>query len=101
MAFNEKNLLAPIWQRTANNVLSTDIQTPEESQLIINNEERPIDENQFEEIDHSNNVFLIVDPLVKGSNENKQEQYLIILDNNQSMPDKSKLMLAITSKRKK
>ncbi|CAF3436188.1 unnamed protein product [Rotaria sp. Silwood1] len=114
LAFNENNLLVPIWQRTATNVLSSDLQLQiNEFQSIENNENLSNDNNQFKEIfreklDNSNNVYFIFDPLLKESNcmfkifetlnENKQEQYLIILDNKQSMENKSKLILAITSK---
>ncbi|CAF3518188.1 unnamed protein product [Rotaria sp. Silwood1] len=113
LAFNENNLLVPIWQRTATNVLSSDLQLPiNEFQSIENNENLSNDNNQFKEIfreklDNSNNVYFIFDPLLKESNcmfkifetlnENKQEQYLIILDNKQSMENKSKLILAITT----
>lgn len=110
MAFEDNNLLAPIWQRTANNVLSS----IDESEPINDNKEISIDHhNQIEEIfreklDNSNNIFLILDPSLKGSNrllkkivtqnENYQEQYLILLDNNQSISNKSKLIFGITSK---
>ncbi|CAF3532235.1 unnamed protein product [Rotaria sp. Silwood1] len=113
LAFNENNLLVPIWQRTATNVLSSDLQLQiNEFQSIENNENLSNDNNQFKEIfreklDNSNNVYFIFDPLLKESNcmfkifetlnENKQEQYLIILDNKQSMENKSKLILAITT----
>ncbi|CAF2533701.1 unnamed protein product [Rotaria sp. Silwood2] len=115
LAFNENNLLVPIWQRTATNVLSTDLQLPiNQFQSIDNNENLSNDNNQFKEIfreklDNLNNVFFIFDPSLKESNcmfkifetlnENKQEQYLIILDNKQSMENKSKLILAITNEK--
>jgi hypothetical protein len=97
MAFEENNLLAPIWQRTANNVYEYEPMKEISS------------DNQIEaELDNSNNIFLILDSSVKGSNrllkrietpnENQQEQYLILLDNKQTMPNKSELILSITSK---
>ncbi len=64
MAFEEKNLLAPIWVRTADHVLpsSTDESEPIEEKL--------------------NNIYVTLDPSIQIeiSKENKQEQYLIILN---------------------
>ncbi|CAF1040807.1 unnamed protein product [Rotaria sordida] len=115
LVFNENNLFIPIWQRTATNVLSSDLQLSiDQFQLNENNENISNDNKQFKEIfreklDNSNNVFFIFDPLLQESNcmfkifetlnKNKQEQYLIILDNKQSMKNKSKLILAITNEK--
>jgi hypothetical protein len=81
MAFDKNNLLAPIWQRTANNVLQSPIEEPEliPDDLQVNESNRMI-------------------KMIEKCDETKQEQFLIILDDDQSMPNKSKLMLAITSK---
>jgi hypothetical protein len=110
MAFDDNNLLTPIWQRTADNVLSTDPQSPiDEPELAPNTKEISHDFQEIfrEKLDNSNNIFLLLDPsnrilkMIETSNKSKQEQYLIILDNHQSMPNKSKLLLAITSKTNK
>jgi thiol-disulfide isomerase/thioredoxin len=108
MAFNEQNLLAPIWQRTANQVLATDLET---AIVIVENEEKTIDPSQFEEIfrtklHSSNNLVLLVDPSLKGSNRvlkvnetpNLQEQYLVILDQRGATSPESPFLIAITSK---
>jgi hypothetical protein len=99
MAFEENNLLAPIWQRTANKPMKDNEEISSDNQ---------IEEILGEELDNSNKIFLILDSSVKGSNrllkrietpeENQQEQYLILLDNKQTMPNKSELILSITSK---
>lgn len=112
MAFNEQNLLAPIWQRTANQVLATDFETPpEETPMVAEIEEKRIDTSQFEEIFRtklhpSNNLVLLVDPSLKGSNRvlkvnetpNLQEQYLVILDQRDATSPESRFLIAITSK---
>ena len=78
MAFEENNLLAPIWQRTASNVLPTS----------INDQSRTTDE---EESDISNNLFLTLDPSfstsnsIQSSKNTKAEQYELTLD---QMPGK-------------
>ncbi|CAF1984428.1 unnamed protein product [Rotaria magnacalcarata] len=105
IAFSKNNLLSPIWQRTATNVFSSDVETP------INQSES-IENQQFKEIfreklDTGNNVFFSLDPSNKGMNspvkifetlnETKQEQYLIILNNKQSIGNQPKLILAITN----
>ncbi|UJR37716.1 hypothetical protein I4U23_030411 [Adineta vaga] len=100
MAFEGKNLLAPIWQRTAKNVLSSiDASEPMET-----NEE--IFPKRF---DDSKTIFMIIDPSLKGSdrvvkkietsNENKREQYLILLDKNQLTSEQSNLILAMTNEK--
>ncbi|CAF3382346.1 unnamed protein product [Rotaria socialis] len=108
IAFSKNNLLSPIWQRTATNVFSSDVETS------INQSES-IENQQFKEIfreklDTKNNVFFSLDPSNKETNspmkifetlnETKQEQYLIILNNKQSIGNQPKLILAITSNRK-
>lgn len=109
MAFEENNLLIPVWQRTASDVLTT-INEFEPIEIV---KSKTIEENSFEEIfreklNHSNNMFIIFDPSLNGSNrivnkfespnERQQEQYLIILDHKkQSIIDTSKFILAITS----
>lgn len=112
MAFNEQNLLAPIWQRTANQVLATDFETPpEETPMVAEIDEKRIDPSQFEEIFRtklhpSNNLVLLVDPSLKGSNRvlkvnetpNLQEQYLVILDQRDATSPESRFLIAITSK---
>ena len=110
MAFDEQNLLAPIWQRTANQVLATDFETPPEESTEIG--EKTIDASQFEEIfraklHRSNNLLLLLDPSLKGSsrilkvnetpNEHQQEQYLVILDRGEATSLESKFLVAITS----
>ncbi|CAF4346123.1 unnamed protein product, partial [Adineta steineri] len=100
MAFENNNLLVPIWQRTANNILSSI------DKYKTNGDEK--DNNHIEEIvrkkiDDPNNMFIILDSSVNGKNpllkmngtpnNNKQEQYLIILDNNQIVLNKSNLIL--------
>ena len=85
MAFDKNNLLAPIWQRTANNVLSNDLQSPIEQPELIPDDLQ---------VNESNRTI----KMTEKSDETKQEQYLLILDDDQSMPNQSKLMLAITSK---
>jgi thiol-disulfide isomerase/thioredoxin len=67
MAFKENNLLAPIWQRTANNVLSSS---------------SSINEEYDKKFDNSNPIEI--------SNEIKQEQYLIIPD---EIPSKIKYQI--------
>jgi thioredoxin-like negative regulator of GroEL len=111
MAFEGSNLLAPIWQRTANNVL----EATSEPEPMETNTENLTDHHQLieevfrEKLDNSNNVFIILDPSSKGSNrvlqmietpnENKQEQYLLLLDTNRSVTHQSKLILAVTGNR--
>ncbi|CAF4701669.1 unnamed protein product, partial [Rotaria socialis] len=105
IAFSKNNLLSPIWQRTTTNVFSSDVETS------INQSES-IENQQFKEIfreklDTKNNVFFSLDPSNKETNspmkifetlnETKQEQYLIILNNKQSVGNQPKLILAITN----
>jgi hypothetical protein len=67
MAFEEKDLLVPIWVRTADHVLPSSPTTTDESE--------PIEEKL-------NNIYVTLDPSIQIeiSKENKQEQYLIILN---------------------
>ena len=108
IAFHEKNLLVPIWQRTTNNVLSSDMQLEiNKSESITDKENIPNYHTQFQEIvreklNDTKNVFIILDPSLKASNlrfatsdETKREQYLVILDNKYSTETKSNLMKAI------
>ncbi|CAF0949735.1 unnamed protein product [Adineta steineri] len=100
MAFENNSLLVPIWQRTANNILSSiDKYETNENEKENNH----IEEIVQKKIDDSNNMFIILDSSVNGKNpllkmngtpnNNKQEQYLIILDNNQTVLNKSNLIL--------
>jgi thiol-disulfide isomerase/thioredoxin len=72
MAFEEKNLIAPIWQRTATNVLSSS--SIDESERID------------EEFDNSNNLYVVLDPPheksdhIESVNDMEQEQSNIDLD---------------------
>ncbi|CAF0975860.1 unnamed protein product [Adineta ricciae] len=90
LAFEGKNLLVPIWQRTASNVLST-IETAES--MEIESEPDQLEEILQRKLNDSNNVPIVLNK--KGSktnptsNENKQEQYILIVDNDRPNADRS------------
>lgn len=112
MAFNETNLLAPVWQRTANQVLASDLPTAVHETPTIEAEKMiestmdavPGDEIFRGRLNPSMNMCLLIDPSLKGAerifniNETKnrdgEEQYLVIR-NDPSTP--SRFIVAITS----
>lgn len=112
MAFEQGNLLAPVWQRTADNV-PTDANDPAPVPAITESpaDQPPAMDALFRgKLDGANNVFVILDPSLKGQsqvlqmietpNESKQEQYLLLLDTNASVEHPSKLIFAVTSRSK-